>query len=148
VLSYRTKAGRDRRYTIGSVAAWPLEKARDEAKALKVRIDQGEDPAGDRQAARAAPTVRDLALRAVAEHYTKIRPSTRYDICGKIDEETGEPLGGQLTKWILPALGARKVEEIRIADVEALHRKVTKAGSPVRANHCVATLSKMLSLAV
>jgi Arm domain-containing DNA-binding protein len=49
VLNYRV-AGRERRYTIGSFPDWT---AREEAKALKRRIDHGEDPIAERQADRA-----------------------------------------------------------------------------------------------
>ena len=37
---------------------------------------------------------------------------------------------------------------MRFEDIDALHRKLTKAGSPYMANRCVAVLSKMFSLAV
>src|SRR5688572_3595209 len=60
VLNYRTKAGRERRFTIGSVPDWTVTAARTYAKALKVRVDRGEDPLADIQAEREAPTVADL----------------------------------------------------------------------------------------
>jgi integrase len=65
----------------------------------------------------------------------------------KVDEKHN-PLGGQLAKWILPALGALKVDDVRPVHIESLHAKVTKAGSPIRANRCVSTISKMMSLAI
>ena len=38
--------------------------------------------------------------------------------------------------------------DVAYADIDALHRKVTKAGGPYVANRCVALLSKIFSLAI
>src|SRR6266542_1213223 len=57
ILNYRTRSGRDRRITIGSLPAWTLTGARIEAAALKRRVDMGEDPLGERNEARGAPTI-------------------------------------------------------------------------------------------
>ena len=43
ILNYRIR-GRERRYTIGSYPDWTVAAAREEAKALKRRVDLGEDP--------------------------------------------------------------------------------------------------------
>lgn len=53
-----------------------------------------------------------------------------------------------LDKHILPALRAKRVNEITFSDVDELHRKITRAGSPYQANRSVALLSKMFTLAV
>ena len=50
--------------------------ARDEAKALRKRIDKGEDPALARREAREAPTVKDLAERYKSST-SHTRPSSR-----------------------------------------------------------------------
>src|SRR4051794_4370472 len=54
VLNYRTRIGRERRFTIGQFPDWNVAAARDEAKALKKRIDRGEDPMADIEAGRDA----------------------------------------------------------------------------------------------
>ena len=145
VYRYRINR-RDRTYTIGDVSGWKCVTARKRAAELAREVDQGGDPQGDKQAAREAPTMRDLARRAVADHFSKKRPATRVDVYG--DKKTGDPLGGQMAKWIIPTLGAMKVDDVRPADIERLHSKVTKAGSPIRANRCISTVSKMISLAI
>jgi integrase len=134
VLNYRT-GGQERRLTIGSFPAWSVSAARAEARRLRVLIDQGEDPLGEREAAREAPTVRDLAQRYVTEWLPRKRPGSQRD-----DR-------AMLGKWILPAFGSKKVAAVRPADVEALHTKITKAGAPTRANRVIALCSKMFSLA-
>ena len=133
VLNYRV-AGRERRITIGSFPAWTTGAARKEAARLRTRIDQGEDPLAERHAARTAATMRELAERYIAEHATKKR--------SRRDDEA------MLRQWIVPALGNVKVADLRHADIQRLHRKVTEAGRATRANRIVAVISKMMALAV
>jgi integrase len=135
VLNYRA-GGLERRLTIGAYPTWTIAAARAKAKELRKEVDNGRDPLAEKIAERSAPTIRDLASRFVDEHLAKRRPSYRRDV------------EGQLRRWILPALGGVKVADLRPADIETLHAKVTKAGSPIRANRCIATLSKMMSLAI
>ncbi len=134
ILNYRT-AGRERRITIGSFPDWSVPAAREQAKNLKRRIDQGQDPMGDRHEERTAPTIADLAQRFEAEHLTRRRSTTAKDY------------SSILRGHILPALGKTKVVDLRHADVEKLHRKIA-ATAPYRANRAVSVLSKMFSLAV
>jgi integrase len=147
VLNYRA-AGTERRLTIGAYPTWTLVRARARAMELRQAIDAGRDPLAEKVAEREAPTVRELARKAVEDHFSKKRASTRYDVYGDRLDEQGYPAGGQMAKWIIPTLGSLKVADVRPADIEALHGKVTKAGSPIRANRCFSTLSKMMSLAV
>ena len=134
ILNYRA-GGRERRYTIGAYPDWSVAAAREEAKELKRPINRGEDPMGERHSARAAPTVKDLAERYTEEHLPKKRPSSRQDDQAMIDQ------------IILPRLGKFKVADVRHADIDRLHREVTKR-APYRANRSAALLSKMFSLAV
>jgi hypothetical protein len=109
VLNYRAH-GVERRYTIGSFPDWPTTAAREEAKRLKRIIDMGGDPALERREDRAAPTVGDLIERYRKEHAPRKRESSR------IEDES------LIRQWVAPELGARKVVDIRRADIERLHR--------------------------
>jgi Arm DNA-binding domain len=53
VLNYRTKTGRERRYTIGGFPSWTVKAAGDEAKALKRSVEAGGDPQGELRGQRA-----------------------------------------------------------------------------------------------
>ena len=137
VLNYVTRAGRERRFTIGSAENWQTTAARERARELKRNIDAGGDPLGDKEDERAAPAVAELIERFVAEHVVRKRPST------------SRAYQQMLDLHIRPHFGAHlKVADVRFEHIDALHRKVTKAGSPYMANWCVAVLSKMFSLAV
>jgi integrase len=135
ILNYRTRSGRERRITIGSLPAWSLMAAREEAAALKRRIDQGEDPLADRQETRDAPTMGELCDRFVTEHMAKKRPSTQRSYQAAVDE-------------IRKALGTRKVAEVTVDDVERLHRKITERGAGYVANRTAAVMSRMCNMAV
>ena len=134
VVNYRV-AGRERRYTIGSFPDWSTAAARKEAAELKQRIDRGEDPMGERHDERAAPTVGELIDRFAADYLPRKRESTRRDYLAMLEN------------IVRPELGKMKVMDVRHADIDRLHRKVSER-APYRANRVAAVLSKMLSFAV
>jgi integrase len=140
VLNYYTKLGRERRYTIGSFPEWSTKAARDEAKALKRRIDGGADPVGENREAREAPTIADLCDRYLDWAKDNKRPSSI----------AGDEMAIRL--YIRPHLGTRKLVEVTFDDVSKLHRKISdgdgrRRPNPIRANRVVALLSKMFNLA-
>ena len=135
VLNYRA-GGRERRLTIGSWPDWKAVAAREEARRLKQQIDKGADPMRERHQNRAMPTLREFAAT-----YMEARR-------GKKRERTCKEDDSLLNGIILPDLGARRVGDIERADIEALHRRVTKNGTPVRANRAVALLSNLFSTAI
>lgn len=136
ILNYRTRSGRERRYTIGSHPDWKTSAARDEAKELKKQIDVGNDPMAEVEADRSAKTVADLCDRFEQDHLSKVRPITKRDYEAIIRRE------------IRPEMKHLKVAEVTFSDVDGLHRKITKRPAPYHANRTVAVLSKMFSLAL
>ncbi|HXF53402.1 MAG TPA: tyrosine-type recombinase/integrase [Hyphomicrobiaceae bacterium] len=137
VFNYRIR-GRERRYTIGPYGKdqWTLLRARRRAGELRRMVERGEDPLGERQDARNAPTVAELCDRFEEEHIPRKRPRTQADYKRVI------------AKDIRPELGAKKVAEVTFADMDALHRKITRRGAPYEANRVVRIASKMFNLAV
>lgn len=113
-----------------------MSAARDEAKALLRNIDRGEDPLAERIDARKAPTISDLCARYIEEHLPTKRASSQRE-----DQAI-------IATYVLPELKHFKVAEVEHADISALHRKISKAGKPYRANRVLALVSKMFSLAV
>jgi integrase len=134
-FNYRTKTGRQRRFTIGAYPSWSTGAARIEARRLDRIVDEGGDPLGDLQAGRAAATVDELIERFEKEHLTRRRASTAADY------------RSMLIKYIKPALGGLKITEVTPTDIDRLHRHITNAGYPYRANRVYDVLSKMFSLA-
>jgi integrase len=136
VLTYWNRAGRQRRYTIGSFPDWSVAGAREEARRLKRAIDQGDDPLAEVAAERAAPTVNDLIERFLEEHVARKRLRTQYDYRNMIE------------RHLRPALGRMKVAEVAWGDVDALHRGITKTGRATQANRVVTMVAKMFTLAI
>jgi integrase len=136
VIDYRTRSGRQRRYTIGAFPTWTVIAARDHAKKLLQKVNLGGDPVADRKANRGGETVADLAERYIEQHLPKKRPRSQRE-----DRDL-------LRLYILPAMRTMKVREVDHAAVDALHRKITKAGKPTRANAVVRLLSKLFNLSI
>src|SRR5271163_535857 len=132
ILNY-TVAGIERTMTIGTYPAWRVATARREAERLRQEIDRGIDPLGEKQAEREAPTINELADSYLAEHAVKKR-TTRGD-------------ESMLRRIVRPELGGRKVASVAFADVDKLHRRVSKS-APYQANRVLALLSKMFSLSI
>jgi integrase len=136
VLNYRTKkTKRAGRHTIGAYGTWTLLAAREEAKRLKREIDLGGDPVREGRKLRDAPTVRDLFERFAEEHLPKLRPST-------VDEYSLR------AKEIVAEIGGLKVAGVEFADIDRLHRKITRRDAPYQANRTLAVLSKAFDLAI
>jgi integrase len=135
IVNYRI-GRRERRITIGSYPDWSVSAAREEAKRLKREVDLGRDPMAERQAVRDAPTVVDLAKRYEEEHL----PSKR--------ERSGDEDRALIKSYILPALGRLNVADVTQANIAKLHREITKASKPIRANRALACLRTMFARAV
>jgi hypothetical protein len=78
VVHYR-QAGIQRRHTIGSTATLTLDEARKRARKILVAVDDGRDPAAEKESRRAAS---GLIFAAVAGDYLaaqRLKPKTLYD---------------------------------------------------------------------
>ena len=134
LVQYRNEQGRSRRYTIGKHGVFTVDQARKEAVQLLAAARRGIDPAGQRKAERAAPTMRDLIEKYLTDHVeVHNKPSTAREFRRLVD------------RHILPAMGSLKVHSVKRQDVAKLHRAM--AGTPRSANQTLAVLSKMFHLA-
>jgi integrase len=134
ILNYRAD-GRQRRITIGSFPDWKVAAARDHAKALKRQIDVGEDPMQVRHDERAAPTVKELTERYLAEGIGQKRART-------IVEEKS-----LINQLIIPKLGRLRANAVRRVEVETFHREIS-ASTPTRANRALSLLARIFTVSV
>lgn len=134
MLQYRTNAGQRRKPAIGRYGELGVDQARSIAQEWFGDIRRGHDPSSAKQAARRAPTVKDLCDRFIKE-YSKPRNKPR----------TVETNQNNIRRYIIPALGRLKVPDVRRPDVIALMTRMSKA--PTTANRTMACLRKMFNLA-
>lgn len=133
-IQYRAQ-GRSRRATLGTYGRLTPDEARKLARQLLADVAKGEDPAEARAQGRQAPTMKDLAARYLAEHaQAKKKPASIFRDRRLIE------------RFIIPAMGSKKVEAVARADVARLHHKIGQ-GTPIQANRVLAVLSKMMTLA-
>lgn len=136
-LRYRF-GGRMKRITIGPFPAMELAVARRRARSLKVQINDGEDPQGDKYSKKYSQsniTVRQLAELFKKEHFPKLKDSTRRDYKSRID------------KHIIPEFGNIALKDVQRGHIKQFLKKIAES-RPIHANRIQAVFSKMFSYAV
>ena len=131
VVQTRGPAGL-KRVTLGPFAGVSIDKRRREAATIIDRIKRGLDPVPPEP--EPEPTVADLALRCMRA-YVKVQCKPK----------TEELYRTAIDRHIVPALGTMPVKDVRAKHVIELHQRLRD--TPSMANHVVAMLSKMFSLA-
>ncbi|WP_442593396.1 tyrosine-type recombinase/integrase [Parapusillimonas sp. JC17] len=134
MLQYRTNAGERRKPKIGLYGELTVDQARSIAQDWMSDIRKGLDPSAAKQAARQAPTVKDLCVQFI-EEYSKMRNKP----------STVETYQGQIDRHIVPELGRIKVPDLTRADVTAMMRN--HAHTPTTANRLLACVRKMFNMA-
>jgi Arm DNA-binding domain len=138
IVQYRVGGGRgatQRKMALGSYGPTTVDQARLSARQAPAEVVKGGDPAGRRNDYRHAHSVREFALRYLAEH---ARP--------KKSPRSAEEDEWLLDRYILPTLGTRKMVDLAAADIARVVHGLSI--TPALANRVRALLSKMLSLAV
>jgi integrase len=137
VVKYRVgggRTGRPRWYLVGAHGQLTCEQAREIATQVLAAVARGEDPQGQKESLRTAPTVADLWKRFEDEHLPRKKPRSAAG-----DRQIA-------SAHLLPALGRLKVADVARKDAaQALHHAM--AEMPYQANRSIALLSKMMNLA-
>ena len=131
VVQTRGPAGL-KRVTLGPFAGVSIDKRCREAATIIDRIKRGLDPVPPEP--EPEPTVADLAARCMRA-YVKVHCKPK----------TEELYRTAIHRHIVPALGTMPVKDVRSKHVIELHQRLRD--TPSMANHVVAMLSKMFSLA-
>ncbi|MFH1058578.1 MAG: tyrosine-type recombinase/integrase [Pseudomonadota bacterium] len=135
-IQYRNASGQSKRLTLGRYGPLTPEQARRLALQRLSEVVKGNDPVAERTEMRKASTVKELAERYLSEHAGLKKKASSQDR----DERL-------LTRFILPALGTKKVVAVTRADVARLHHTVGQQ-TPIQANRVLAVMSKMMTLAI
>lgn len=126
--------GRRRPYTLGPYHALSLEEARKRARAIRAEVANGGDPAADKRRRLRAPTVAKVIEFFFEHGADELRPSTVRNYRQQAD------------RFILPALGNRKIEDVSRRDVNDLRRAMS--ATPLQANRVIAFLSRIFTFAM
>jgi integrase len=127
IAQYR-KDGRSRRTRIGEHGRLTPEEARKQARIILGAVEGGADPVAQRRAAREVRTFEAVADDFLANHVTPKRK-----------ERTANEYERILSSHVVPALGSKRIVDVRRADVAKLHAKL--ADSPYQANRALALVS-------
>jgi integrase len=127
IAQYR-KNGRSRRTRIGEHGRLTPEEARKEARKILGAVEGGADPIAQRKASREVRTFEAVAYDFIANHATPKRKGRTANEYGRI-----------LNAYVVPALGSKRIVDLRRADVAKLHSKL--ADSPYQANRALALVS-------
>ena len=134
-FSYVRRIGsRTTRVTIGRFPGVTVDQARKQAAHLAGEIAQGKDPAAQRRKARGETTVGELFALYLDGH-------------AKSHKRTWKEDQAQYDRYLAP-WKARKLSEVRRADVAALHARTGRENGHYAANRMLALLSAMFNYAV
>ena len=134
MVAYTAANGQRRKPAIGRFGAITVEQARAIAQDWLAQVRRGADPSAERATARAAPTVKDLCARFLADYsIPRNKPST----------VKGNRVN--INAHIIPKLGHLKVPDVTRADVARMIGEMEK--TPTAANLTLACLRKMFSMA-
>src|SRR5215472_596124 len=129
VLMYRTREGRQRRFTIGRHGAWTPDTAREEARRLLGEVVRGADPAADKREARKAMAVAELCDAYLADAEAG-RLLTRRGQSKKASTLAIDR--GRIERHFKPLLGSRAVAAVTRADIERFMHAVAEGKSAAR----------------
>ena len=137
VLNYRID-GRERRATLARCSEISLKAARERAGQELAAIRSGKsDPLERRRKAQEAPTMTELI-----DQFLTVEGPARISH-GRMTERTLKEYGKQSRAYLVPALGKRRVADVKRADVEQM---VARFPGPTR-NRVLAFTSRLFSLA-
>ena len=128
VVQFR-RNGRSSRVVLGVHGRLTPDEARSIAKKLLGSVESGADPVEDRRAARAVKIFREVAGDFMDLH-----------IAAKRKARTKADYTVLLNRHILPALGGKRISDIRRVDVANMHAAISRE-APVAANRAISLVS-------
>lgn len=136
VVQYRNADGQTRRVALKATNVMTLKDARAQAKQVLGDAAKGGDPSATRQVERHADTIKDLG-----DYFFDVYAKGK-----KLSRRHLKDCKGILNGVILPNFGTMKAKSLTRENVRRLMAKMEP--TPIRANRCLAMMSKLMSLAI
>ena len=133
VLNYRSGV-RERRYTIGSWPDWSALRAVREARSLRQRIDRGQDPQDEKNAARkpAGGTIAVLLDKYISEYVRNPNGSLR----------SADAIESAFNRLVKPQIGKVAVYDLKRSHIVSMLKEIADKRGPVMADQTLAYLRK------
>lgn len=130
--------GRSRKLTLGRYPRLSLAEARKQALDALDLVDQGHDPGAARQASKEARMSKDQdrVTRVIADYIKSKRRLRSIDTVRRY-----------LEVEVVPAIGDRRIQEIKKRDIAKILNDIVDRGSPITANRVFANLRAMFNWA-
>ncbi len=135
IVYYRQSDKKKRRLTIGKFPAISLADARTKAREFLTAIEQGKDPATEKQDAKKADTFEELANLYMVHYEKKGRRSV-------------ETYHYRLKKYVLPVLGHMKAEQVARRDIIILLDEIADRGAGAMSNQILALVRQIYNWAI
>jgi len=132
LIQYRYQ-GRTQRMRLGRSTLMTADAARKKAKILLGEAEAGKNPALAASIKRQAPLLSEVVERFITEH-----------VSVRLKSGTQANYRAVLRAYILPALGHKRITDITLSDLSALH--VSLSHKPSQANRSTLVMSKILNL--
>jgi integrase len=136
VLRYRLPGGRRKEITLGNYPDLSLSGARESARALRVQIDKGQDPAADKRESKS----REMQAWTVAELVTDYREKVlRPDAYAPVTIYYRE---ADISKAVLPKLGSWQVTRLSSVDIVRILKESGRTWAMTK--RLLTTISKLM----
>ncbi len=150
VVRYRTIDGRQPRFTLGTYPILGLADAREAANDVLRRVRLGEDPATDKR--RAATTAKERPIKTfddLAARYLTACERGEWTPKGKKKRpRTLADDRAVLKRYVQPAFGNRRLEEINRPTVKGLLREMAGRGIGAQTNRTQAFIRQVFAYAI
>jgi integrase len=145
IFQYRTRAGKQRRPSLGLHGAIPLDEARERASEMYAAVRKGRDPVAEEQAGIEEQKRNTAESKANAIEHVLADFMRRYMRGKKHAPSYIEDVEAAFRNHVLPAWKGRDISKITRKDVNALLNGIFDKGTPIQANRVLAVVRKFFN---
>ncbi len=148
-IRYRTRAGVQKRISLGGYPEVTLAKARRRALSVLASVAEGNDPATDMKTARAKAKFGRLeTVKAIGKHYLAEAQRGRHRANARPKRPSTLALERYyFDRYVEPAFGRRSITDLRRAELQDFINRMADEHSSSTARQCRVVLQRLFALA-